>query len=77
MITTIHELITYSFSHLSSGESRAKYISDRMSQIYNKSKWSCVLARTSSYWGYYVWYSNELYYVLNYKGIKWVVYSDY
>ena len=75
MISTIMEIITYSFSHYSTGESRAKYVSDRMSQVYSNVKWSCLLARTSSYYGYYVWYINNLYYVYTYKNIKWIIYS--
>jgi len=75
MKSTIHELITYSYTHYSNFESRAKYVSDRMTQIYNKNKWSCVIGKSSSYWGYYVWYVSDLYYIYTYKSIKWVVYS--
>jgi myosin heavy subunit len=76
MKSTIHELITYSYAHSTNFEARAKYVSERMTQIYNKNKWSCVIGKTSSYWGYYVWYFNEAYYLYTYKSIKWVVYSD-
>ena len=75
MKQTIHELITYSFAHYTNSESRANYISDRMSQIYNKNRWSCILGSTSSYWGYYVRYVNDLYYVYKYKNIEWTVFT--
>ena len=74
MKSTIQEVITYSYAHYSDGQSRAKYVSDRLSQVYSKTKWSCILGKTSSYWGYYVWYVNDLYYVYNYKSIDWTVF---
>ena len=77
MKQTIQEVIVYSFSHYSTGESRAKYVSDRMSQIYSKNKWGCVLGKSSSYWGYYVWYVNDLYFIYTYKSITWVVFVGY
>ena len=45
-----------------------------MTEIYNKSYWSCVIGKTSSYWGYYVWYINDLYYTYRYKNIDWTVF---
>ena len=74
MKKTIQELIVYSYTKYSVFEQRAKYISDRMSEIYNKNKWSCVIGKSSSYWGYYVYYFNDLYYTYTYKSIKWVVF---
>ena len=74
MKKTIHELITYGYAHYSNNEARAKYISDRMSEYYNKAKWSCIFAKPSSYYGYYVWYINNLYYTYRYKNINWVVF---
>ena len=77
MQSTIREIIVYAYSQYSNNESRAKYISDRMSQVYNKVKWSCLFAKTSAYYGYNVWYVNNLYYVYTYKSIKWVVFSGF
>ena len=74
MKKTIQELIVYSYTKFSVFEQRAKYISDRMTEIYNKNKWSCVIGKSSSYWGYYVYYFNDLYYTYTYKSIKWVVF---
>ena len=74
MKKTIQELIVYSYTKFSVFEQRAKYISDKMSEIYNKNKWSCVIGKSSSYWGYYVYYFNDLYYTYTYKSIKWVVF---
>ena len=74
MKKTIHELITYAYAHYSDNEAKATYISDRMSEYYNKAKWSCILARYSAYYGYSVWHINNLYYTYRYKSIDWVVF---
>ena len=77
MKSTIHELITYSYTHYSNFETRATYIADRMSQIYNKNRWSCVIGKSSSYWGYYVRYVNDLYYTYTYKSVKWTIFTGF
>ena len=75
MKSTINELIVYSYNSYSDFEQRAKYIRNRMSQIYNKTQWSCILAKTNAYYGYYVRYVNDLYYTYTYKSINWVVFT--
>jgi chromosome segregation ATPase len=77
MQSTIHELITYSYTHYSDFEARATYISKRMSEIYNKNQWSCIIGKTSSYWGYYVRHVNDLYYTYTYKSIIWTVFTGF
>ena len=79
MQSTIHELIVYAYTNVKSGgyEAKARYITDRMSQVYNKARWSCLLAKTSSYYGYYVRYINNLYYTYTYRSIKWIVFVGY
>lgn len=74
MKTTINELIVYSYNSYTDFEQRAKYISERMNQIYNKAYWSVILAKTTSYYGYYVWYLSEFYYTYTYKNINWIVF---
>ena len=76
MQSTIIELIVYAYNQMRDNEARAKYIADRMTQTYNKTSWSCLFARTSAVYGYYVWYLNNLYFVYTYKSIKWVVFSS-
>lgn len=72
MKKTIQELIVVSYQRTSNFEQRAKYVSDRMTEIYNKAYWSCVIGK--SYYGYYVWYVNDLYYTYRYKNIDWIVF---
>lgn len=77
MKSTINELIVYSYSYSSDFATRANYISSRMSQIYSKTQWSCILAKTNSYYGYYVRYVNDLYYTYTYKNINWVIFTGF
>ena len=74
MQSTINEIIVYSYNKYTDFESRAKYVSDRMNQVYKNAYWSCICAKTTSYYGYYVWYINNLYYIYTYKNIKWIVF---
>ena len=69
MKSTIHELIVYAYTKYSDNEAKANYISSRMSQVYSKARWSCILAKKSNYYGYYVRYVNDLYYTYTYKSI--------
>lgn len=77
MRSTLNEVIAYSYSHYSDPESRAKYVSDRLNQVYNQALWSCLLVKTSSYYGYYVWYLNDLYLTTTYRSIIWIIYGNY
>ena len=74
MRQTFLELITYAYAHYSNNQEKAKYVAERMTAYYNKAYWSCILAKPSSYYGYYVWYRNNLYYTHRYKSIDWVIF---
>ena len=74
MKQTFHELVVFSFQNYKYCPDRAKYISDRMSQMYNKNSWSCIIGKASSYWGYYVWHVNSIYYSYRYKNFDWVIF---
>ena len=77
MKSTMNEVIVYSYSKYTNFESRAKYISDRINEIYNQAQWGCILAKTTAYYGYYVWYINDLYFTTTYKSIKWIIFGNF
>ena len=74
MKLTIQELIVVSYQRSSNFEQRATYVATRMNEIYNKAKWSCVIGKNSSYWGYDVWNFLDLNYKYRYKNIDWFVF---
>ena len=69
---TFQELIVYAYKYVSLRQ-RTKYISDRMTQNYNKAKWSCLmLSGTSEFKIYHV---TNLYYEYKYKGFMWILFA--
>jgi hypothetical protein len=74
MKQTIIELIVYSFQTYSNLQQRATYISGRMTQIYNKNNWSCVIGRINTYYGASLMHVKNVYYSYRYKYFDWIIF---
>jgi hypothetical protein len=70
------EMIVYSYQIYSKIPDRAYYISNRMSDVYNKNHWSCVIGNPSAngVWGYRVWSANNLFYSYDYRNLRWAIF---
>ena len=70
------EMIVYSYQKISKMPDRANYIANRMSDVYNKNKWSCIIGnpRSTGTWGYRVWNADNLFYSYDYKNFRWGIY---
>ena len=70
------EMIVYSYQTYSKIPDRANYISNRMSDVYNKNKWSCIIGnpKSTTIWGYKVRNANNLFYSYDYKSIRWAIF---
>jgi hypothetical protein len=65
------EMIVYSYQKISKMPDRANYIANRMSDVYNKNKWSCIIGEK---YGTFILSKQNLSYKYKYNNIDWIVY---